>query len=80
MRIYTKAEVLQRLDKFTRKFINDTEAAKAIGCTKEQLSLAKRDLKTIPPSILEAIGMYKVTLYANDPLDEYKDGATRNGL
>jgi cell wall assembly regulator SMI1 len=80
VRIYTKAEVLKRLDKFTRKFINDQEAAAAIGCTKSQLSRAKRDLETISPRILEAIGLHKVTIYADDPLSEYVDGATRDGL
>lgn len=73
--ILTKAEVLKRIDKFCKPYVNYTAAAKAANCTVQQLSAARLDRIPPPPGLLKKIGVERVPLYAIDVENKHLDGS-----
>lgn len=80
MKLYTKKEVLDRIEREVRKSFNAREAAEAIGCTRGQLSLARADKVPVPPAILKAIKLQRAWVYVDKADPDYLDGGTLDPL
>lgn len=78
MDILTKKQVIDRLKAYCRKYINQSEAAKAIGCTNAQLSDALNDRKPPCGSILKALKIERGPLYVSGIIQpRFQDGCLR---
>jgi len=73
MIVYTKQEVLAKIQRYTDQFKFYTDAAKAIGCTDAQLSQARSGETPPSPKILRAIGVERIKVYASKVEDKYRD-------
>ncbi len=75
MKVFTKQEVIRKIENFCKPYISYAAAAAAIGCTPSQLSDARLDRCPPSPLILKAIGVSRERLYVDQVEDKYLDGA-----
>jgi hypothetical protein len=73
MIVYTREQIAKKIEKFTDKYTTFTDAAAAIGCSKSQLSNARNNVGPVAPSILKAIGVERVSVYASSVEDKYRE-------
>lgn len=73
MIVYTKQQVLDKLQRFTDQYKFYSDAAEAIGCTDAQLSRTRAGHIPPSPKILAALGIERVKVYASKVEDKYRD-------
>ena len=73
MIVHTHKAVLARIEKFCDDYRTFGDAARAAGTSDAQLSAARKGTIPVPPSLLQAIGIERVRLYAelNDEHEKY---------
>lgn len=71
--IYTPAQVLAMVKKFTKVYKSNAAAARAIGCTESVLCQVLAGRIPAPPSVCEAIGIERVKLYASGVQEKHRE-------
>ena len=72
--VYTHEQVVARIEKFCDRYKFYAEAARAMGCTKSQLTVARLGQQPPCPAILKAIGLERAPLYVSGLDEKYKEG------
>lgn len=75
--MFTKPQVLRRLQALVDQHRNAAQAAKALGVTHSELANALADRVPIPPKLRKAIGVERVTVYVDKLENKYLDGSQR---
>lgn len=73
--MYTKQQVLRRIQKEVDKHRNIAAAAKAFGVSHAVLTNVLADRVPVPPKIREIIGVIRATVYVDQLDDKYLDGS-----
>lgn len=73
MIVYTREQIKKKIDKFTDQYTTYSDAALAIGCSNSQLSNARNNVGPVAPKILKAIGVERVSVYASNVEDKYRE-------
>ncbi len=73
MKVFTQEQVIKKIELFCDSYKSYAEAARAIPCTEGQLCQSRQGQIPAPPSILDAIGLERITVYASDIEEKYRD-------
>lgn len=73
MQLHTTKEVQALVETFCNDFTTYSKAAKAIGCTQSQLSLARTGGGPPCPAILAAIGVERANVYVSNLPSKYRE-------
>lgn len=73
MIVYTREQIKKKINKFTDQYTTLTDAAAAMGCSNSQLSNARNNVGPVAPAILKAIGVERISVYASNVEDKYRE-------
>lgn len=71
--VYTKQQVLRKLEDFCNRYRTYGEAARRLGCTAAVLSSVRAGNVPPPPSICRGLGLERVKLYASGVEDKHRE-------